>query len=151
MDDATQWTATEWIGDRLDDAIGRLGASPKIRTEHPLRVAMFEELGLILSAGTDGLIGLVELKGPDSEPYAVYGGQLPAGLDFSMSRDQVRAELGEPQGHLEEARKVLAQQLLPWDRWDGFAGDIALQVVYSEDKTRLVRVFLKAPNSDTFF
>lgn len=140
-----------WIGSSLDDAITQLGATPSIRTEHPLRVAMFEELGLILSAGTDGLIGSVELKGPASEPFAVYAGPLPAGLDFRMSRDEVRARLGEPAEHVEEARKVLMQQILPWDRWDGFDGDTALQVVYSEDKSAVVRMFLKAPRSATFY
>jgi hypothetical protein len=85
----------------------------------------------------------VFLEGPSSGTSAAYADELPDGLSFSMSRQEVRTALGAPTKSGGGTTSAVFNRVTPrWDRFD--RRDSSLHVQYNADANAIAMVTLIA-------
>jgi hypothetical protein len=89
------------IGQKLSDAkvqkvLAKIPAKGTKKKDDDVYYHTYKDYGLELVEDADtGRIASIFVHSK-SKPFAQYGGELPHKLDWSMSQDDVRAELGDP-------------------------------------------------------
>jgi len=100
--------------------------------------------GLSFVVDDDGRVDTVHLHAEGHEGYSGYGGMIPLGVRFDMSRAQVRSILGSPTAS-GEARQIKGYGEGPaWDRFD--LADGHMHVEYVKDLRSIQLVTLMAPS-----
>src|SRR5690606_33147833 len=77
----------------------------------------FKHAGVLLDMDEDSVLRSISLHSGFFEDFSAYKGELPNGLDFGLSRVEVRKRLGEP-SRTGEARRSNLGPVPCWDRFD---------------------------------
>jgi hypothetical protein len=90
------------------------------------------EAGLSLVLLEDMMIDTVHLYSDGYDSYSGYAQQLPEGIDFNMSRDQVRSKIGIPSMHSEGIKVPILGEKPAWDLF--LRSKYKLHVEYAPNK-----------------
>lgn len=93
--------------------------------------------GVELLTNTRGDVAAIFLFGPESEGVSEYRSDLPSGLRFGLSRDEVRSLLGDPD-ESGDAKVHLGDAIASWDKYR--LADYCLHARYALDGSHIVRV-----------
>ena len=86
------------------------------------------EVGVSCVSADKATVTAVQLHSLGHEGHSQFAGVLPSNLEFSMSRPQVRALLGEPLGHGDAAEIPVLGKKPPWDAFA--VGPLRVHVEY---------------------
>ena len=87
-------------------------------------------------------IGAVQLHSHGHEGFSGYANALPAGLSFSMNREEVRKLLGEPDRSGEEGEVLFLGKKPAWDSF--FEGSFRIHVEYNFGQSALQLITITA-------
>lgn len=116
-----------------------LNPSAEVEQDEDARFLSFPEQGMEMLFKQDGVLESIFLFAEGEGGARQFGGELPEGLRFPMSRESVRKNLGAPQ-ETGGGEISLQQEILPWDKFhrDGWN----LHIRYSKPLLSIRRVTL---------
>jgi hypothetical protein len=96
--------------------------------------------GIAIIAGPDGRVTTIQFFSEGRDTYRRYSGELPFGLRFECSRDQVRKQLGVPEANRDRQIVDFFGQMPGWDRFCMGAFFVHVEYDHYENNVRLVSV-----------
>lgn len=134
------------VGKKLSDVEGKEIFQGVVMPEPELigDESYVELLGLGVSMVLpDGeTIATVQLHGEGNEGYSRFSGEIPAGISFAMSRDQVRNLLGFPVQSGDGGHVVLLGHRPAWDAYK--IDEQRLHIEYSDDNESIGLITVSA-------
>jgi hypothetical protein len=103
----------------------------------------FPDLGISLVLPDDEVVSAVHLYSDQHDGFSGYAGELPNGLSFGMTKDEVRATFGDPD-QSGPARDIHPFGMSP--AWDSFVSDgRRIHVEYQLEGSGIRLVTISAP------
>ena len=131
--------------DDLRRVIHEFGTAPNYEVAEPedfddSGYFLQRSLGFEATVRTDERVGIIYFHSAGHHGYEQYRGELPRGLDFSMSRSDVRSLIGAPAAEGGPVTDILTDKEIHWDRWTFPEYQLHCQYPERQDSTDMVTI-----------